>query len=341
MAEYQLLGLFHEATPTAQTIDQLRELGVSDRNITVMSSMPYRPQMLGRPRPQGRVGLFALTGAALGFGLGVFLTAGTFLLYPLDVGGQPVVPIPPSLIILFETTMLGTMWASFIGMLLSNRFPSFKPNVYDPRITEGHIGVALQADEGVINRAEEILRANGAHHFQRIAAPVGPDTGFRRIWLIVVAVLVVLTVAVLLPAYNIGNPDTHTQMAEQDVVAYDQGPRINPPAGAIPVQGPSLIGNQPGSTPAPASTASVQHGQALYNDICAMCHGTTGHGDGPLAAFFSPPPANLAGGPVRDFTDAQIFEVITNGFNRMPPQAENLTPDERWDVIHYIRQLQK
>src|SRR5512146_71835 len=103
MADYQLLWLFHEATPTAQTIDQLRQLGIPDQQMTVLSSMPYSAQMLGRPRPRGQVGIFALGGAVAGLGLGLFLTAGTFLLYPLEVGGQPIVPIPPSLIIIFET----------------------------------------------------------------------------------------------------------------------------------------------------------------------------------------------------------------------------------------------
>ncbi len=54
MAKYLLLGLFHEATPTADTLDQLRQLGVPDEEITVMSGIPYRAEMLGRPRRRGR-----------------------------------------------------------------------------------------------------------------------------------------------------------------------------------------------------------------------------------------------------------------------------------------------
>ena len=55
-------------------------------------------------------------GAILGLAAGVFLTVGIFLLYPLVQGGQPIVPFPPTLIVLFEVTMLGMMWAAFFGM---------------------------------------------------------------------------------------------------------------------------------------------------------------------------------------------------------------------------------
>jgi hypothetical protein len=133
MGNALLLGLFHEATPTADTIDQVRALGISDDSITVMSGMPYRPEILGRPRYRGRVGRLALLGALLGLLLGLFLTVGIWLLYPLVQGGQPIIPIPPTLIILFEATMLGTMWAAFFSLLLENRFPIFKSQLYDPR----------------------------------------------------------------------------------------------------------------------------------------------------------------------------------------------------------------
>jgi hypothetical protein len=51
--------------------------------------------------------------------------------------------------------------------------------------------------------------------------------------------------------------------------------------------------------------------------------------------------------PIRDLTsanitaqfDGQLFRTISEGFSRMPPQAEALTLRERWDVINYLRTL--
>jgi mono/diheme cytochrome c family protein len=73
-----------------------------------------------------------------------------------------------------------------------------------------------------------------------------------------------------------------------------------------------------------------------------MCHGATGVGDGMVGAFFqTTKPADLTSSQVQSLTDAEIFLVITNGKDPMPPMAENLTAAERWDLVNYIRTLKK
>ena len=341
MAEVLLLGLFHEATSTADTIDQLRRLGLPDEMITVMSGMPYRPEMLGRPRPQRRLGRIALLGALAGCLLGLFLTVGIFLLYPLEQGGQPIVPVPPSLIILFEATMLGAMVATFVGLLLENRFPIFKSQLYDPRITEGHIGVLAQVGAALANQAESILTANGAHHLHRVDASQPPDRGHTVFWAMAAGAVLVLAIGVLLIAYDIVKVSFPTQMADQDSTAYEQGPRLAAPAEAVPIQGPVLIAGQPATEPISPTVNSLQRGQVLFGITCAVCHGQDGTGDGPLSGYFSPKPANLTGEAVQSLSDAEIFLVITQGRGLMPSLAENLSPVERWDVINYVRSLKK
>lgn len=341
MAEYLLLGLFHEATPTADTIDQLRQLGVPDEKITVMSGIPYRPQMLGRRHTYERLVPIALMGALGGFLTAVFLTVGTPLLYPLIVGGQPVVPVPPSLIILFELTMLGTMIATFAGLLAESRFPIFGRGVYDHRITEGHIGVLARVDEGLAEQAENILTANGAHHLQRLAARQPVRRRIWARWAFVVVFLFVPTAIVLAFAYAVIAVPFPDQMVEQPSIAYEQGPRLAAPAAAIPVQGPVLIAGQPATEPIPANANSLQRGQVLFGIHCAVCHRPGGAGNGPLSGFFSPKPADLTSSAVQSLSDAEIFLVITQGRGLMPSLAENLSPGERWNVINYLRSLKK
>jgi mono/diheme cytochrome c family protein len=341
MANLQLLGLFHDATPTSDALIELRELGIDDKDVTVMSAMPYGEEIFGRPHVRRRVGLLALIGSFLGILLGLFLTVGIYSLYPLHQGGQPVIPIPPTLIVLFETTMLGTMWGAFFALLGVNRFPDFETKTYDPRITEGHIGVLVWLDETLADRAEAILTAHGGHHMQRI--PYAPTTNrnLLRFWGVVLGGITVLGVFILLLAYDVIPFHFPTNMAEQDTIAYLQGPRKAAPALAVPVQGPELIDGQPATTPVASSTASIQRGQQLFSITCQVCHGKTGNGLSPLSAFFKPPPADLTGATVQDMTDAQIYVVITQGFKVMPPMAENLSPSERWDVINYVRTLKK
>jgi mono/diheme cytochrome c family protein len=355
MAQVQLLGLLHEATPTADTIAQLRQLGVPDEKITVMSSMPYRAEMLGRRRARSSVGRIALLGGVLGLLTGLFLSVGIFLLYPLSQGGQPIVPIPPSLIVLFELTMLGTMWATFFGLLVVNKFPTFKPQLYDPRITEGHIGVLAEVDEALADQVENVLVANGAHHLHRqevsIAQPRSPrtrgsrdqpaDPRFKLFWGSSAALVALLAAIVLLIAYDILKISFPSNMVNQDSTAYEQGPRLAAPAEAVPIQGPVLIAGQPATAPIPATANSLQRGQALFNINCAVCHGPEGKGNGPLSGFFSPKPADLTGDGVQSLSNDELFLIITQGRGLMPSLAENLSAGERWDVINHVRTLKK
>ncbi len=363
MAKYLLLGLFHEATPTADTIDQLRQLGVPDEEITVMSGIPYRAEMLGRPRRRGRVGQLSLAGAMLGLALGLFLTVGIFLLYPIVQGGQPIIPIPPTLIILFEVTMLGTMWAAFFAMLLENRFPIYKSQLYDPRITEGHIGVLVQVEDTLADQVEKVLTDNGAHHLKRVdatppsrrflfpsrapqsvqreEAAAAIDRGHRVFWLVVLSGLIGLSIVILLIAYGLIDLPFPTQMANQDSIASLEGPRLAAPAAAVPIQGPVLIDEQPASRPIPPDANSLQRGKVLFGIHCQLCHGADAKGDGPLRGYFNPHPVDLTSDAERNLSDDQIYLVITNGFGLMPSLAENLDRQERWDVIDYVRSLQK
>lgn len=339
MAATQLLALFHEAAPTADTIQQLREAGIDDTCVEVLSSIPYRGEMLGRPRPRTRIGKFALVGAGLGLITALFLTAGIFLLYPLRQGGQPLVPIPPSLIVLFEVIMLGTMWATFFGLLLGNRLPSFRPQLYDPRITEGHIGVLVEVEEGQIDEIMEILKRNGAHHMNRVPAYSKEDPRNRVFWIAAGVGIVGLASIVLLLAFEVIRIPFPSQMVDQVSIAYLQGPRQSAPSQSVPIQGPVLIADQPAMQPVPVSEDSLQRGEVFFSINCTMCHGKEGKGDGTLSGFFSPRPVDFTSDRVKELANETLFSVITQGRGIMPSMSEGLSVEARWDVINYVRSL--
>lgn len=341
MADYQVLGLFQGAATTADAIEQLRKLGIPDAKITVMSGVPYKPEMLGRPRIPNRLGAVALAGAIGGIVLATFLTVGIFLLYELFQGGQPIIPIPPSLIIYFEGAMLGTMWITFLGLVLVARFPIFKRQPYDPRITEGHIGIVAEVDEKLADQAENVLKANGAHHMYREEAKSVVDTGRRIFWGVVVGGLAVVAIVTGLFLYDIVRIDFPTNMADQWSIGYEQGPRLAAPVAAVPLQGPVLIAGRPATAPVAPSAESLQRGQVLYGYNCQVCHGPGGQGDGPLSGYFTPKPFDLTSDTVQKLPDDEIFMVITQGRDPMPSLAENLSPEERWDMVNYVRSLKK
>ena len=73
---------------------------------------------------------------------------------------------------------------------------------------------------------------------------------------------------------------------------------------------------------------------------CATCHGQEGEGDGPAAANLEPQPANLTEPHVAVHTDGDLHWWITNGIQpAMPAFGEDLTQDEIWNVINYVRTL--
>jgi mono/diheme cytochrome c family protein len=91
--------------------------------------------------------------------------------------------------------------------------------------------------------------------------------------------------------------------------------------------------------PLPLTRALLDVGHRRFDIYCATCHGLLGDGRSPVAANMSlrlPPDlhdrAAMAVG--------HYYQVIANGFGLMPGYAAELSVEERWAVIAYLRALQ-
>jgi putative copper resistance protein D len=91
----------------------------------------------------------------------------------------------------------------------------------------------------------------------------------------------------------------------------------------------------------PYHVLSIAHGLQLYDDHCAVCHGTEGYGDGPAAPGLRPRPANLTAKHTADHTAGDIFWWLTYGIpgTAMPGFQDRLSEEERWDLINVVRIL--
>lgn len=86
-------------------------------------------------------------------------------------------------------------------------------------------------------------------------------------------------------------------------------------------------------------------GQKYYNTNCLICHGQ--HGEGGVAAqstvselmALKPPP--VTSDKIKGWTDGNIYHVITMGQGVMGPYASHIPEPYRWQVVNYIRHLQK
>jgi hypothetical protein len=166
MSDTTLLALFEDIDPAADAIEKLHEMGVTDDKINVISGVPVMHRMLGRPHPWTNVSRLALGGAVAGFLFGLFLNFGTPNLYPVSVGGQYIMPLPPGLIILFEMTMLFALLSTFLGVFLDSYFPNYRPMEYVPEISDGKIGVFFKVPESEQNIFTDALNQLGAESVQ-------------------------------------------------------------------------------------------------------------------------------------------------------------------------------
>ena len=157
--------------------------------------------------------------------------------------------------------------------------------------------------------------------------------------LVIISLVLIPFVVGLLFTYELIRIPFTTDMADQPSIDYQEGPRLLPPDGAVPVQGLSVIPEEFPVNPVLVDEVSLQRGKILYGIHCQVCHGEQGHGDGPLATYFDRTPQNLTGPQITAEFDGSVYLTIIQGFGEMPSLTENLTPRERWDVVNYVRTL--
>ena len=116
-----------------------------------LDALPHRTQAL-----------HGLLDAACGLAVGIFLTVGTQLSFPVVTGGKPILSVPPMINVLYEGTLLGAIIATFLGVLFESRLPDLEATPYDARITEGYLGVLVRPGGERRDEAERALRDAGA-----------------------------------------------------------------------------------------------------------------------------------------------------------------------------------
>ena len=79
-------------------------------------------------------------------------------------------------------------------------------------------------------------------------------------------------------------------------------------------------------------------GKPLYAANCVVCHGATGHGDGPAAKSLPVTPYDLTV-HVPQHDEAFLKAVIADGWGSMPAFKNKLTEDQIYQVIAYARLL--
>lgn len=297
--------------------------------------------------------------------------------YPYEISGKPLFSLPANIPIMFELIILLAALAAFGGCLAFSGLPQlFHPLFHAKkfgRVTTDAFFLSIDATDPKFDEAAtgELLRSLGAvdsemyHH---------PDTPRKLPGVIVAAVVVLATLALLPPALvakvrfqTKKTPLVHPVLDMDDQPRYDPQEAnplfdddrgMRPPVeGTIaadePVDNPHLlegrIDGQPAATfPLPVTMRRMQRGRERFDIYCSPCHGLAGDGDGMVSqrAFEREEPGwvrplSVHNDSVREQPVGRIFQTITEGRRTMPSYASQISVQDRWAIVLYVRALQR
>lgn len=287
--------------------------------------------------------------------------------YPLVIGGKPYFSLPAFIPITFEVTVLlasiGTVVAMlFIYFKLPNNSYPLHDTEYMKAVSADKFGIIILArdpkfDEEKITSLFKDMKAGSVTSVyfdpDEISAP---HRVFEPKFLGFLALVFIMTsIATYLSLNYVLYWQPFNWMAEQrKVTAQSKSTYYSDGFGMrMPVEGTVARGYQPFPYKGNQASASkymvnplvpskevLAKGQDKFNTFCSPCHGYFGKGDSRLRGQFPAPPS-LQSEKVRNYKDGDIYYIITEGQNIMPSYAKQITREERWAVIHYLRALQR
>ncbi len=320
---------------------------------------------LGRPK----IGYVSFTFGSLGCCLALLMIGWMMgINYPNIIGGKPFFALPSSIPITFESTVLLTGIATVLGLLiLFSKMPKLNSPLNDTdfmmNVSADKYGIVIESDDDkfVETNVRNLYLSTGAYEVQEIfykesnlitKTPLFDKkfTGAIIGTAVITAIVSYFTINYLLyrvePFDWMWVQERINSQSKSDFFQNKAGMR--PPVNGTVARGflPYEYKGMPDSSvkflsnPLAVSKKVLERGQERFNIYCSPCHGYFGEGDGRLRGLFPKPPT-LHSVKVTNWTDGNIYHVITNGQNVMPSYAEQVSRDDRWAIIHYIRALQR
>jgi mono/diheme cytochrome c family protein len=363
---YGLTALFDTPDALVHAVDEAVKRGYTKFD----AHTPYPVHGLDRRAKlsPSKLGFFAF-----GFGLIGTLTAVSLMTwvttteYPMVIGGKPFWTWPAFVPVAFElTVLLATVLSTLTMIVLYFKFPNTGHPLHDTpymkAVSADRFGLCIQADDPSFD--EKHVRAffdkvHGTHiasvHYD--AAEYGTQ---RRVFepqflalLAGVAIVtsgaayVTLNILLYLPPFDFMMEQAKLTPQKASTLFAD-GIGMRPPVKGTVARGflPYAFAGKPEEAakalvnPLLPTESVLARGRAKYLTYCSPCHGNFGAGDSRLRGQFPNPPT-LHSDKVRTWPDGSIYHVITEGQNVMPSYAAQLSRDDRWAVINYIRVLER
>ncbi|MCF7806999.1 MAG: cytochrome c [Candidatus Marinimicrobia bacterium] len=107
-------------------------------------------------------------------------------------------------------------------------------------------------------------------------------------------------------------------------------------------RGKDAAGNFLNKAPIEFTEEILARGKARYDIYCSACHGVNADGKGKILDYNYPvPPANFHEERIMKLSDGHMFNAVTNGRLNMPSLKAQVSVEDRWAIIGYIRSIQK
>jgi hypothetical protein len=161
-----LLAVFSYGDDLLRALKALENLRTACTVYSPSGAAELRDILKKGPSPVRYYTLFGgLFGLVSGFSLAVY----TVLQWKFVVGGKPVIPWIPFVIIGFEFLILCGFLISFAGLLIHAGLPRFKlPVHYDPRFSDDRFGLLVYYGEMERDAIRALLKNAGAEEIRHV-----------------------------------------------------------------------------------------------------------------------------------------------------------------------------
>lgn len=361
---FGVLALFPSGAELLKAIPKVKEKGFASLEAYTPYPVHGIDKAIGIKRSKLGILVFAMgtIGALSSFFFQWWTSA---VSYPLRIGGKPYNSWEAWVPVMFEVTVLFATFTAGLGMMfIFNKLPFFGSPVLKSKAiaatTRDRFALLIQPAGGVLNveAARAALLEAGGTDIEVLPAPdlTLPGRGWWARTLAGIALACVVAGFMTMWAIKIfptvkpmvemeDQPRLDAQKADS-FFADGHGMQL-PPTGAVPRGYMPILAKSPEEAgkelinPLPVTAEVLQRGKVGYDIHCAVCHGFLGTGKPLLDKSYKALPADLQSSTVMNVPDGYIYFVISKGKGSMPSYEADISPGDRWAIVHYVRALQR
>ena len=267
----------------------------------------------------------------------------------------------------FEVTVLFASVLSVAAMIVIYfRFPNNAHPLHDTsymkQVSSDSFGICIEASDPLFDEEKvvNLLKSLGGKEVSPVDFDIPPgSSGIKLLDAKFVWILLIVAGISAGTTYFVFNhllymepftwmSDQVKLKAQEPTALFSDGIGMREPAHGTVARGhmPYLFTGAPDSAarhminPYPVSKDVLEKGQKSYRIFCSPCHGNFGRGDSRLRGQFPNPPT-LHSDKVRNWSDGRIYHIISEGQNVMPGYPSQIPREDRWEIVHYVRALQR